>query len=233
MRVCVYPGFNQKLFAAGWGLGSESRQSAQQKRDRQAKGTAALGDDGETKEGEEDIWAGPQTVEYIRPLDPAFAVAQFGSRELATVSDLRGVITEGDVLRAGQEMCKVKAVLRDCIVLEEPYMGGFVGKELRLAIIEQVVKGQPPATDDERAERLDPVRGDLVRALCSLLSALCSLLSALCSLLSALCSLLSALCSLLSAVLSLDSCLVVRQRAFGLCCRGCADGYVFPIADSP
>ena len=56
-----------------------------------------------------------------------------------------------------------EAVLRDCIVLEEPYMGGFVGKELRLDIIEQVVKGQPPATDDERAERLDPVRGDLVR----------------------------------------------------------------------
>ena len=57
-------------------------------------------------------------------------------------------------------------MLRDRIIIEEPYMGGFIGKELRLSIVETVVRGQPPATDEERLARLDPVVGDLVSASC-------------------------------------------------------------------
>ncbi len=121
------------------------------------------GVDGADAEEEEDLWSGPQTEEYTRLLKEAFVIAKFGGRELMTNVDTRGIITESDRITAGTESCIVKKVLKDRIVIEEPYMGGFIGKELRLSIIETVVKGQTPASDDERMARLDPVNGGMVR----------------------------------------------------------------------
>ncbi len=167
---CLVSGFNQKLFAAGWGLGSESREAAQAKkgRDNQRRGGTAAGGEEDAGAGadETDIWNGPQTEEFVRELKGPFAIAKFGGRELMTSEDLRGIITEDDKIIAGQESCVVKKVLKDRIVIEEPYMGGFVGKELRLYIVETVVRGQAPATDEERLARLDPVNGDMVCQCC-------------------------------------------------------------------
>ena len=152
------------MFTAGWGLGSEARVAMQAKKGRDPRKMGTAGDDdGAGGMDETDIWSGPQTEEYIRQLKGPFAIAKFGGRELLTSVDVRGIITEGDKIIAGQEHCVVKQVLKDRIVIEEPYMGGFIGKELRLSIIETVVRGQPPATDEERMVRLDPVVGDMVR----------------------------------------------------------------------
>jgi hypothetical protein len=146
-------------------MGSEAKASLQAKKGRDGRRTGTAGGAGsgmEDDDEEEDIWSGVQTVEFVRQLVVPFALAVFGSRELGTSVDVRGIITAGDRIIAGKEACVVKQVLRDRILIEEPYMGGFIGKELRLSIVEKVVKGQAPATDEERMLRLDPVRGDMV-----------------------------------------------------------------------
>jgi hypothetical protein len=116
-------GFNQKLFTAGWGMGSEAKASLQAKKGRDARRTGTVGAEGSIgDEGEEDIWSGVQTEEFIRELKIPFAIAAFGSRELMTSEDIRGIVTAGDRIIAGKESCVVKAVLKDRLVIEEPYV---------------------------------------------------------------------------------------------------------------